>query len=66
MRGRRPLGSAARAFRQLQRPCAEIQSRRAIQISAAPTIESPHLNGDVLSNSIDASIDSAGKRPWDI
>jgi hypothetical protein len=61
MRGRPPLGSPARVFRQLQRPGVEIHGRRAIQISATPTTESPILNGDPLSNSIDA--DSAGKLP---
>lgn len=60
MRGRIPLGNAVRGFRQLQRPCAGGYGRRAIQISSTPTTESPILTGDVLSNSIDASTDSAG------
>lgn len=59
MRGRPPLRNAARAFRELQRPKFGIHGRRAIQISATPTTESPILNGDLLSSSIDA--DSAGK-----
>ena len=61
MRGRPPLGNAARAFRQLQQRRVGIHSRRAIQISATPTTESPILNGDPLSSSIDA--DSAGNLP---
>lgn len=60
MRGRLPLEGAARGFRQLRRPCAGAQARRAIQISATPTTESPILSGDVLSASIDASSDPAG------
>ncbi|KAG4436620.1 hypothetical protein IFR05_007878 [Cadophora sp. M221] len=62
MRGRIPLGNAARGFRQLQRPCAGGYGRRAIQISATPTTESPILTGDILSNPIDASTDSADAR----
>ncbi|KAH7369969.1 mitochondrial protein-like protein Fmp26 [Rhexocercosporidium sp. MPI-PUGE-AT-0058] len=62
MRGRIPLGNAVRGFRRLQRPCAGGYGRRAIQISATPTTESPLLTGDVLSNSIDASADSADAR----
>ena len=61
MRGRPPLGNAARAFQQLQRPGVGIHGRRAIQISATPTSESPILNGDPLSRSID--VDSAGILP---
>ena len=60
MRGRLPLNSAIRGFWQLRRPCAGVNGRRAIQISATPTTESPILSGDVLSTSIDASTDSAG------
>ncbi|CZT01759.1 hypothetical protein WAI453_006788 [Rhynchosporium graminicola] len=60
MRSRIQVHNAVRGFRQLQRPCAEACGRRAIQISATPTTESPMLTGDVLSNSIDASTDSAG------
>ncbi|PBP18726.1 hypothetical protein BUE80_DR010272 [Diplocarpon rosae] len=55
MRGHRLLGNSIREFRQLHRPCAGRYERRAIQISATPTIESPILTGDVLSNSIDAA-----------
>jgi len=67
MRGRIPLGDAARGFRQLQRPGVGPHARRAIQISATPTIESPILTGDVLGNSIDASTDPAGgelRKDW--
>jgi len=60
MRGRIPLGNAARSFRQLQRLGVGVHARRAIQISATPTTESPILTGDVLGNSIDASTDPAG------
>jgi hypothetical protein len=60
MRGRIPLGNAARGFWQLQRPGTGPHARRAIQISATPTIESPIFTGDVLGNSIDASTDPAG------
>lgn len=60
MRGRIPLGSTARGFRQLQGPAVGPHARRAIQISATPTIESPILTGDALGNSIDASADPAG------
>jgi hypothetical protein len=59
MRGRPPLGSAPRALRQLRRPGVGTHGRRAIQISATPTTESPTLNADPLSSSMDA--DSAGK-----
>lgn len=61
MRGRVPLGTAVRGLRQLQRPCVKANARRAIQISATPTTESPDLTGDVLSSSIDVSSDPAGK-----
>ena len=60
MRGQLPLNSAVRGFRQLQRPCAAAHGCRAVHISATPTAESPILNGDILSNSIDASTESAG------
>ncbi|KAL2072366.1 hypothetical protein VTL71DRAFT_11709 [Oculimacula yallundae] len=62
MRSRVQLPNAVRSFRQLQRPCAGGYGRRAIQISATPTTESPILSGDILSNSIDASTDSADAR----
>lgn len=62
MRGRNPLGTAARGLWQLQRRRVEDHGRRAIQISATPTTESPILTGDVLSNTIDASLDSADAR----
>ncbi|KAK2628842.1 hypothetical protein QTJ16_001945 [Diplocarpon rosae] len=55
MRSRRLLGSSIREFRQLHHPCAVSYQRRAIHISATPTIESPIFTGDVLSNSIDAA-----------
>ena len=60
MRGRSRLESAARSFRQLPRHHIGVQGRRAIQISATPTTESPILNGDALSNIIDTSADHAG------
>lgn len=62
MRGRIPLGNTARGFRQLQRPGIGAHARRAIQISATPTTESPILTGDVLGHSIDASTDPADAR----
>jgi hypothetical protein len=61
MRGRVPLDTAARSFRQLQRPFVGAIGRRAIQISATPTTETPILTGDVLSRSIDALSDPAGE-----
>ncbi|KAK0101555.1 Altered inheritance of mitochondria protein 24, mitochondrial [Cadophora gregata] len=62
MRGRTALGKATRGFQQLQRPCNGGHGRRGIQIGATPTTESPILTGDVLSNAIDASTDSADAR----
>jgi hypothetical protein len=63
MRGRSLLENAIRGFRQIRGPCAGGgKIRRYIHISATPTIESPILSGDILSNSIHASTDSAGKR----
>jgi hypothetical protein len=61
MRGRIALGNVARGFRQLRQPGAGAHARRAIQISATPTTESPILTGDVLGNSIDASTDPEGQ-----
>lgn len=60
MRGRSPLESAVRSLRQLPRHRINVQSRRAVQISATPTTESPTLSADALSNAIDASTDTAG------
>ncbi|KAF8866221.1 hypothetical protein BDZ45DRAFT_710836 [Acephala macrosclerotiorum] len=62
MRGRVPLDNAFRNFRQLRCPGAGAHARRAIQISATPTTESPNLTGDVLSGSIDAFSDPADAR----
>ncbi|RDL31923.1 Altered inheritance of mitochondria protein 24, mitochondrial [Venustampulla echinocandica] len=62
MRGHLPLKTAGRGLRQLQRPYAGASRRRAIQISATPTTESPILGGDALGNSIDVSTDSADAR----
>ncbi|CZR57553.1 probable Altered inheritance of mitochondria protein 24, mitochondrial [Phialocephala subalpina] len=62
MRGRISLDNAVRNFRQLRCPGAGAHSRRAIQISATPTTESPNLTGDVLSSSIGASSDPADAR----
>jgi hypothetical protein len=61
MRGRSPLEGAARGFRQLTRHQVGGQRRRAIQISATPTTESPVLSGDELSSAIDASTGAAGR-----
>ncbi|TVY35754.1 Altered inheritance of mitochondria protein, mitochondrial [Lachnellula subtilissima] len=61
MRSQLPLRSVARGARHLQRPCCAV-GRRAIQISATPTTESPIHSGDVLSNSIDAFTDPADAR----
>ena len=58
MASRSALVSAARGLRQLRRPRAMFECRRAIQISATPTSETPILTGDVLSG----STDSAGKK----
>jgi hypothetical protein len=71
MRSSNPLGSSARSLRQLRRPCGGVHARRAIQISATPTTETPILTGDVLSNSIDTSADLAGwffleKSSWEL
>jgi hypothetical protein len=60
MRSPNLLRSSGRNLRQLRRPCGGVHGRRAIQISATPTTETPILTGDVLSNSIDASADPAG------
>lgn len=62
MRGRIPLESASRSFPQLIRHQIGVQKRRALQISATPTTDSPILSGDALSNAIDASSDSPGIR----
>jgi hypothetical protein len=61
MRSPLPLENAARSLRRLHRPATGILNRRAIQISATPTIESPILSGDALSDSIDAFADTAGR-----
>ena len=66
MRSRLPLGGTARSLRRLHRPHSGIESRRAIQISATATSESPLHNGDVLSNSIDACTDTAGNYLFDL
>lgn len=63
MRGRIPLDNVVRSFRQLQRPCVGGYGRRSMQISATPTTESPILRGDVLSSSVDASLDASGGYP---
>jgi len=60
MRGRLPHNGAVRSFRQLQRQSIGQSTRRAIQISATPTTDSPNLSGDVLSNAIETSADAAG------
>jgi hypothetical protein len=60
MRGQLPLTGAARGIRHLRKVRAGGYGSRAIQISATPTIETPVLTGDALSNSIDT--DPAGKR----
>ncbi|TVY42761.1 Altered inheritance of mitochondria protein, mitochondrial [Lachnellula occidentalis] len=61
MRGQLSLRSVAQGARQFRRPCcAGTVGRRAIQISATPTTESPLQSGDVLSNSIDAYTDPTG------
>ncbi|KAE8441255.1 hypothetical protein EG329_005586 [Mollisiaceae sp. DMI_Dod_QoI] len=62
MRGRAPLDNAVRNLRRLRGPGAGAVARRAIQISATPTTESPNLTGDVLSSSIDTSSDPADAR----
>ncbi|EPE26803.1 TRAP-like protein [Glarea lozoyensis ATCC 20868] len=53
MRGQLPLAGAARGIRHLRKVRAGGYGSRAIQISATPTIETPVLTGDALSNSID-------------
>ncbi|TVY93614.1 Altered inheritance of mitochondria protein, mitochondrial [Lachnellula willkommii] len=61
MRSQLPLRSVAQGARHFRRPCCAV-GRRAIQISATQTTESPIHSGDVLSNSIDAYTDSADAR----
>ncbi|TVY51511.1 Altered inheritance of mitochondria protein 24, mitochondrial [Lachnellula cervina] len=61
MRSQLPLRSVAQCARHFRRPCCAV-GRRAIQISATPTTESPIHTGDVLSNSIDAYTDPADAR----
>ncbi|KIN01012.1 hypothetical protein OIDMADRAFT_179876 [Oidiodendron maius Zn] len=62
MRGRIPLEGASRGFPQLIRHQIGVQKRRALQISATPTTDSPILSGDAFSNAIDASSDSPDAR----
>jgi hypothetical protein len=61
MRGQSLLTGTARGFRHVRRARAGGYGCRAIQISATPTIGTPVLSGDALSNSIDAATDSAGR-----
>jgi hypothetical protein len=62
MRGQLPLTGTARGFRYLRKARSGGYGCRAIQISATPTIETPVLSGDALSNSIDAATDPAGRQ----
>ncbi|TAQ89841.1 hypothetical protein B7494_g1800 [Chlorociboria aeruginascens] len=59
MRSRIGPGSVARRFCALQQPVSGFYARRAIQISATSTTESPILSGDVLSSTTDAAINSS-------
>ena len=61
MRGRIPLEGAARGFWRFTRHQIGVQKRRALQISATPTTESPIPDEDALSNAFDAFTDAAGK-----
>ncbi|KAL3426233.1 hypothetical protein PVAG01_03024 [Phlyctema vagabunda] len=61
MSGRIRLGNGLRGFRQLRNP-GRVSPYRGIQISATPTTDSPSFSGDILSNSIDASANSADAR----
>ena len=61
MRGSSTLTNTARYHRPVRiLPTPRLQ-RRAIQISATPTAESPIICGDVINSSIDPSLDPAGK-----
>jgi hypothetical protein len=61
MRGSSALINAARYHRPVRiLPTLNLQCRT-IQISATPMVESPIIGGDVINNSIDLSLDPAGK-----
>ena len=61
MRGSSTLTNAVRYHRPVRRiPIPRLQ-RRAIQINATPTAESPIIGGDVINSSIDLSLDPAGR-----
>ena len=61
MRGSSSLTRVTRCRRPLRRPATEMMSRRAIQISASPSTQSPMIDGDAVNNPIDPSLDPAGK-----
>jgi len=61
MRGSSTLINTVRYHRPVRLPPASPLQRRAIQISATPTAESPIIGGDVINSSIDLSLDPAGK-----
>jgi hypothetical protein len=61
MRGSSTLTNAVRYHRPMRILPASRLQRRAIQISATPTAESPIIAGDVINSSIDPSLDPAGR-----
>lgn len=60
MRSSLTLNNAVRYHRPVRKLLASRLQRRAIQISATPTAESPVIGGDVINSSIDPSLDPAG------
>jgi len=61
MRGASTLVNVARYHRPVRILPASRLQRRAIQIIATPTAESPIIGGDVINSLIDPSLDPAGK-----
>jgi hypothetical protein len=61
MRGSSSITRVARCRRPVRTPATQFISRRAIQISAVPTAESPMIDGDAINTPIDSSLDPAGR-----
>lgn len=61
MRGSSSITRIARCRRPVRTPATQLVSRRAIQMSAVPTAESPMIAGDAINTPIDPSLDPAGR-----